>query len=143
MLWGGVPSAWRLGLGEHGFRFSDFPMLPGYPNIPDLIFAHQGQTSLQYASSLISTLLTIAIESPGFNIGRTPLLSSPAEVSEVTSMLHLVQWTPSISNIANFPALARRPGACLPDPTPASGEVASSLQQQCSLPTVFQAGQTS
>lgn len=50
---GRVLNAWRLGLGEGGFWFSDFPMLPGYPSIPELISACQGQTSLQYASTLI------------------------------------------------------------------------------------------
>lgn len=53
MLGGGVLNAWGLGLGEGSFWFSDFPMLPGYPSIPEVIFAHQGQTSLQYASTLI------------------------------------------------------------------------------------------
>lgn len=49
---GWVLNAWRLSLGEDGFWFSDFPMLPGYPSIPELISAHQGQTSLQDASAL-------------------------------------------------------------------------------------------
>lgn len=46
MLGGRVLNAWGLGLGEGSFWFSDFPMLPGYPSIPEVIFAHQGQTSL-------------------------------------------------------------------------------------------------
>lgn len=114
--------------GGLAFGSVTFLMLPGYPKLPELIFAHQGQTSLRYASALISaflTVTTIAIESPGFNTGRTPLLSRVREVTSTRSGLRPYQ------NITNFPILARRPGACLPVPTPASGEVASS-PQQCS-----------
>lgn len=115
------------------YRFIDFPMLPGLPEHSRLILAHEGQTVCFYFHNQSPWLsLPIAIAFPGINVSRTPLLSSPTWASEVTSILYLLKgpWLCPYQKITNFLHLPEgQPSACLPGPTPASGDIASSRQQ--------------